>query len=527
MKRNSFLQAIALCMVIAFASCSKKQSEYTNSIPADAPFVLSIDAQSLATKAELNSAENQPMMQRFTEMLTKDITPENRQKVEAFFSDPASTGIDFRSPLYLFYQPDTLDYIAIVAKVNNETDLASTFQTLQTEQAATTLATAEGYRYCTIGGNLFTAFNATTLIALSYVDQTGDAQQLAASLLRQEADKSFAQTPSFQHMQQETGDIRFMLTQKLIADLQTKTNALTSGNALPPILTTDGLQGIGNIAFETGKIECSYKWTADNDKAQATLDEAIGYTRPVSNRFLGCFPQSTLFYTNVGINGSKLYDYIQQMPDLQRFGKVQEADFQAIMNTLKPAFESLEGDITMGFTGVVMGAIPTFIAYAEVKDNTILDLINANKQKLEQQNGVRIDKINDTEYALSIYDLGIYYGIRDNFFYTTNDNALYANLGKPATPSITENEYADLLKNSYAAMLIDIESVLQLPAVRNLANMSGAETALAISLCDQYVDYMATTASDAQSSYGVLQLKDHESNALKQLVSLAKNAIGM
>ena len=183
-----------------------------------------------------------------------------------------------------------------------------------------------------------------------------------------------------------------------------------------------------------------------------------------------------------------------------------------------------EDDFTFGMVNFTLNKLPSLLAYATVKDaaplKTLLDTPGLKKQLGRGNDIVQLD---EDRYVWKSRNFNLFFGVQDKQFYATNDELLYRDLFKKCDPSVAQNEYAADMKGKNGFAVIDVEAVCQLPIVKMLSGMGGNKYAAVLTVLD-HIAYLKSESSEA-GNYVTLQLKDQDTNALKQIVELAKAAL--
>ena len=183
-----------------------------------------------------------------------------------------------------------------------------------------------------------------------------------------------------------------------------------------------------------------------------------------------------------------------------------------------------EDDFTFGMVNFTLDKLPSLLAYATVKDGAPLKaLLNNPELKKQLGRGNDIVQLEEYRYVWKSRNFNLFFGVQDKQFYATNDELLYKNLFKKCDPSVAQNAYAADMKGKSSFAVIDMEAVCQLPIVKMLAGMGGNKYATAFAAIDG-ISYLKSESSGETVSVS-LQLKDKETNALKQIVELAKAAL--
>ena len=148
------------------------------------------------------------------------------------------------------------------------------------------------------------------------------------------------------------------------------------------------------------------------------------------------------------------------------------------------------------------------------------------KNELGLKRGEDILKLGENEYVYKSRMLNIFFGVRNNSLYATNDEMLYKSIDKTVNPSIKDTEFASNIKGKNGAFVINTEAVLALPIVKMLSEYGGSQYATAFALVDK-IAYVEATGNSNNDADMVIQLKDKNVNALKQIVNFIKGFAGI
>ena len=329
------------------------------------------------------------------------------------------------------------------------------------------------------------AFNASTLLVLPSADTPDIAQmhQNASNLLTQSTEQSINSQEAFRQMQETKGDIRVMMTTSSLFKLHPD-----------PML----------MAMAVG-------YTSDDPKALELLEKQLKATRPIQNTFAPYFPQSTLLYFSLGLDGKELYTHLEENPQVKKSLSAEN------MELLKQLVSSFENDFTLGITGVDAQGNPTILAYAETNN---ADLLNQLYEAGKKQGGNDLTKLDNGDYLLTDKGLKVYMGMRGKQLIMTNDQTLYNNAGKESKPSLLENDFAKEVQGQRFATVINTEAVFDLPIVKLATGFLSPKYRAMVTAAEN-ISYLRMS-SEGKTGLFVLQLKDRETNALKQIVDQVK-----
>lgn len=263
-----------------------------------------------------------------------------------------------------------------------------------------------------------------------------------------------------------------------------------------------------------------YENFTENPELQAMFDKQKKATCAIENSFLKYFPKSTLMYLSMGINGEEFYNLLLENQEFQKNFSIAKA------NEVKELFGTFQKDVAVGLINVTMNNAPTFLLYANVKSAAPVQMLYEKKNELGLKRGEDILKLGENEYVYKSRMLNVFFGVRDNNLYATNDEMLYKSIDKAVNPSIKDTEFASNIKGKHSAFVINTEAILGLPVVKMLGEYGGAQYATAIALVDK-VAYMEAVGDPNNNAEMVIQLKDKNVNALKQIVNFIKEFAGI
>ena len=511
MKKSLFPRLALMAVVVALVSaCSEKKFEYTNVIPAKASTVVSINMKSLVDKAGLNDKENKEAQQKLTDAMKSGMNAATFQQVEMIMKDPKKSGIDVSAPLYVF-NTETFP-TTVIAKVSNEDDLHALLETLEKEKVCQPLASGDGFQFTQMGNQVFMAYTPSVLMLTNYkgTTQLEKIKQDIPALLKQTNENSIVSTAVFKKMQKMGGDIDAMLSP---ASLIGPYANMIKESDMP--FNMKDLKMLGSLSFEKGKISMKYENFTESPELQALFDKQKKATCPIENTFLKYFPKSTLMYISAGINGEEFYNLLLENEQFQKNFSIAKA------NEVKELFGTFQKDMAMGLINFTMDNAPTFLMYASVKSATPVQLLYEKKNELGLKRGEDILKLGENEYVYKSRMLNIFFGVRNNSLYATNDEMLYKSIDKTVNPSIKDTEFASNIKGKNGAFVINTEAVLALPIVKMLSEYGGSQYATAFALVDK-IAYVEATGNSNNDADMVIQLKDKNVNALKQIVNFIK-----
>ena len=503
-------------LIVFMAACSKK-AEYIHVIPADASAVASVNLNTLADKAGLNDKENEGMKQKMMEALKSGMNAAAFQQLEKIMKDPSQSGIDIKAPVFVFTSK-TFITPAMVAKVSNIDDLRASLDLMAKEGICQPIAEEDGYSFTTLQKNSLLVFNenAAVLTEAYGTSQMDVAKQTISTLLKQTEENSIMKNSGFKKMQNQKGDINFFASMDAVPKIYSQQISM----GLSSQLDLSEVMAVGNLNFEKGKIALqieTYSYNAETDALIMKLAKAV---KKINTTFLQIFPESTLAFLNIGVNGAAFYDLLLNNEEFRRNVSLAKAE------EVKSLFASFDGDISIGLINVTMNSAPTFAAYADAKNGNALKALYDKKKELKLGRNEDIIQLGENEYVYKSNTNNVFFGIRNKQMYATNDELLYKNISKPVDKSIKDAGYVSEMKGKNVFFVINMDAILDLPVVKMITGFGGEEYQTYYKLASQISYIEAFSDSEGKTETAIL-LKNKDVNALKQIVDFAKQFAGM
>ena len=503
-------------LIVFMAACSKK-AEYIHVIPADASAVASVNLNTLADKAGLNDKENEEMKQKMMEALKSGMNAAAFQQLEKIMKAPSQSGIDIKAPVFVFTSK-TFITPAMVAKVSNIDDLRASLDLMAKEGICQPIAEEGGYSFTTLQKNSLLVFNenAAVLTEAYGTSQMDVDKQTISTLLKQTEENSIMKNSGFKKMQNQKGDINFFASMDAVPKIYSQQISM----GLSSQLDLSEVMAVGNLNFEKGKIALQIETYSDNAETDALLKKQAQAVKKLNTTFLQNFPESTLAFLNIGVNGAAFYDLLLNNEEFRRNVSLAKAE------EVKSLFASFDGDISIGLINVTMNSAPTFAAYADAKSGNALKALYDKKKELKLGRNEDIIQLGENEYVYKSNTNNVFFGIRNKQMYATNDELLYKNISKPVDKSIKDAGYVSDMKGKNVFFVINMDAILDLPVVKMITGFGGEEYQTYYKLASQISYIEAFSDSEGKTETAIL-LKNKDVNALKQIVDFAKQFAGM
>ena len=358
--------------------------------------------------------------------------------------------------------------------------------------------------------------NAAVLTEAYGTSQMDVAKQTISTLLKQTEENSIMKNSGFKKMQNQKGDINFFASMDAVPKIYSQQISM----GLSSQLDLSEVMAVGNLNFEKGKIALQIETYSDNAETDALLKKQAQAVKKLNTTFLQNFPESTLAFLNIGVNGAAFYDLLLNNEEFRRNVSLAKAE------EVKSLFASFDGDISIGLINVTMNSAPNFAAYADAKNGNALKALYNKKKELKLGRNEDIIQLGENEYVYKSNTNNVFFGIRNKQMYATNDELLYKNISKPVDKSIKDAGYVSDMKGKNVFFVINMDAILDLPVVKMITGFGGEEYQTYYKLASQISYIEAFSDSEGKTETAIL-LKNKDVNALKQIVDFAKQFAGM
>ncbi|WP_455672806.1 DUF4836 family protein [Phocaeicola sp.] len=493
----------ALLAVITFLASCSPQSEYTNAIPKDAAMVVSLDLKAMAQKSGIDGKGGEKVVAKLTEALKSGLEGEAYKTAERIVQNPSESGLSFTDKVYMFITPHA-NAFALLAKVGDESKVKDLMKVLKDEQICTELKSESGCSWTQMGTALC-AFNNGTFLLMS--SNKGDAQSLKGSLLvlmRQDAENGFATTNDFAKLNSAKGEIAMVTNFSVIPNDITMQMRM----GMPADLKLEEIKYLVSTSFEKGKIVVDMESLIENKDLIAMYDKQLDASAPIKGTYMEYFPANTLFWAGGNINGERIYELLCENPTIKQSlaNPMLPIDIQAI-------FSSIKGDVAIGYTSVASNDL---LAYANVTNKDFLQSFESLRPLLAMTGGqMQLNVTGKDQYEFRMYNQSIWFGIKDNMLYISNNGKLADEAGRRYGVSLQNTPWAGEVTRNRFFMAFNAEQLLK--DAPRMANMLGGNAALfnAVLKSCEYIDIMAPDWKSGQMN---IVMKDKDINVLQLIV---------
>lgn len=508
--RKTIWGSALLAVVMLLASCSQK-SEYTNAIPKDAAMVMSFDFKAMAEKSGINGKEGEKVVAKLTDALKSGLEGEAYQTAEKIIQHPAESGLALNDKVYMFITPQS-NAFALLAKVDNEGKVKDLLEALKKEQICTDLKSESGSTWTQMG-NALCAFNNGTFLLMG--SNKGDAPSLKGSLLallRQDADHSFAKTNDFAKLNSAKGEIATVINMSFLPSELTMQMRM----GMPADLKLEDIKYLLSASFEKGKIVMDMETLIENKELIAMYEKQSEASGLIKGAYLEYFPANTMIWAGGNINGEKIYELLCQNPTIK-----QSLDNPMLPVDIESIFASIRGDIALGYSSVLNNEL---LVYADVTNKDFLKSFEDLRPLLAMTGGqMQLNSTGTDQYEFRMYRQSIWFGVKDNMFYLSNNEKLADEAGRRYGVSLQNTPWADeVAKNRFFMAFNAAQLVKDVQQNPGLARMLGSDVTLFNAILGpcEYIDLMAPDWKGAQMN---IVMKDKDINVLQLIVRGLEN----
>lgn len=498
MKRIKHYLLLLAVLALGLSSCSKDQA-YQYALPADAYSVCSFDLTSMAKKAGITNSKEGELQKHLIEKLSD--SEENEAYYKELIQHPSKSGIDLKSPLFLFSNEKvSLGYLLRVDDKGKLEACVNKLRKFRNKDAAALKAedgiffdidedstepkdvkydesehdVIEGISdtialqalqpsdstYHVSGNVTLYAFNDKAFISLNTSESTiEETKQLAKQYLSQTKDKSYVATPAFRDLKKQEGDICGVLSMTKFLDSSYGKSMTANIAGLSDATNFDGIDMkkcymLYSVSFETGEVVGTMTYGSEDKEILKKLKKLAEEVSPksVQDDLVKFLPKDSYITAAATLSAQKLLEHYGKSPEIQKVIKeLKESgiDIEAIASTLGQefafTFPHFNGDLSeFGFVG-----------YLKTKDATLVDMIY---QQAEKEHPGKYVKEGDHRYRLA--EDPFFFGFQNGVTYLAYGSTGREQLFKTSDENFTKHsEYSSLKKNN-SFCYIDLKKLL-------------------------------------------------------------------
>lgn len=383
----------------------------------------------------------------------------------------------------------------VLARVSSRSAVADLLEAFHEQQLCGALRESGGCTW-TVMGNTLIAYSDIALVAMTPLRQgeAKDLQYQAERLLRQKEGEGFASTPDYQKMMESKGDIVTLASLELLPSEYV--TPLTMGVSAE--LKLKDVKALATLSFENGKAVADIIPVITDGVMNDLLEKQLKACSVLKGHYLDTFSSNTGLWMAMNVDGGQIFSLLNENPTMRRQFKTSmiPLDFAAIFNAVK-------GDVTIAFPNPLRSR--DFIMYADVVNRDFLQTFEALKPLVAMSGGqVKLLNKGQDAYEFRAVDaamlnlgkgpMALWFGVKDNRFYLTNNDQLVGK--KPLGWSLRDTEWGGGVtgKRFFGAV--------------NFAGMTGG------------LGYLTAESPDGKNIHIEWVMKDKQVNVLQQLVQI-------
>lgn len=527
---------VVLSILFVFGSCSESK-DLINAIPADANYVVCIDAKSLVKKSEYDIFAN-PTIQQFISMYKVTLKDEAAAKlVDNFLADANSLGLNLKGDLYFYTNYKVYGVVVGVSDADKVKEALVKFSLVQEadiKKDGSMYISAPETQSCLVwnGNKLLLMVDVASAYGNgSEAVEPVNLVELAKEQLKQGADKSIKSNVAFVEFMKSKKDISTFFSMKgldkSLPDLAGLAKATEVTIPFKKFLADiDGVSTGIYTSFENGEMKFENKHFYENAEAEKKFKELLSQlSGNIKGEQLKYISSDPLFLLSANVKGEGAYSYLEKLGFIELL--IEELPDNIEADEVQKILKDLNGDITFAVTSKNavkkqddifsdMGAsTPEFMFFADLSNpSEVIDFI---KQQLAAGE-MKYTELSPSTFKLSSNNVDVYWGANGSTFFFTNNELVYKNMN---VANLTNN-YSSVIKDKSIVMFGDLK-VLQSYMADNIAFRSFG------SFLNEFGKYEFTGTADL-TGVGRVEFATKDKNSLavicKQIDQLISNVGG-
>ena len=508
MKKSLSLLRLFLFITLFIAGCQPAvQTDYRKTIPEDAGVIV-------AAKVDRLMEKSGGRWQLLLENTLQGKSGNDLKKIiYPLFEDDQVYGIDLKKSVY-FFASITEDIAGGVTAVADYTRLRESFLRMEREGQAGSVSEKNGTCRTLLKNGLFCVFNEHFLFCVAGKDE---------NVLRNYAEKQlFAGSqeqhpqPGYKELFTSGNDLNILLRGNLWS-------SVVAGYSGPEIDWSSLNVSLG-FHFENGKATLEYEYFTTDPQTEEALNRYSAFVRPLTKRFLSRYPSDLLAFLSTNLDGRKLYEQVEKTGGWNQLNLQPEGQ-----KMLQEVLASLDGDISLGVTGMMPMGIPTVLLYAECRNADAIELL----KKWGEWQFYQMAELNQTgehQYEMKVFMLNmtVYFGWKKGMAYLTNSPEYYKQLDKAAPASLDKSPLTAGWGSPAAVWMLNVAELMELPMVQLFVyqrippqNMDEFKK-----MTDRFAHMELLTEKSGKTVWNIY-LKDKQENSLPFFIDMGKLITGI
>lgn len=512
---------------VLMQSCSGDKADITNLIPKDAEMVFNVNLNNLYEKGEFKDFDKSKLYTQLTGLLAFT-NPEIKPIFEEVAKNSDNTGLDLKREMYVF---KTKANVGVIIPVKDKGKFEEYIKKLpggDKEQPRK----IENYLVAGDGKDVLVAWNDDIFFFLAGLEfsEGNKVEDSFKAYIAQTKENSINANPYFATFMENKKDISVLVdiekSYSSVNEAMANANIGTPSSMMNLTQLMMGSQVAFFVEFNKDAIDYTVDYTlSDEVKKMANVDKLM--KKSMSDRLLKVMPKDFFFAYTASLEAKEFEKYVQNMTK-QTIESMQKSD--ANPSDLEPAKQLLEvyqqiaskldGEMAFSILNMATGedvvfnssdeSVPTFIAVAAAKSNTVLEELTSGAVKKEGNYYVLLPQS----------PFGKIYAANANNMIMVSNNPEYLKNVEAGTVenNMTQSRFAkDMMNNGlYVAANLEMKymplsnGLLPLNLIRDKINI---------------FDYADAKSVSPTRMQGSLKFKAQNKNALKILMETIENIV--
>ena len=436
-----------LCTLLFLFSCSKK-TEYLQTIPSDAAFVVTFDLKSLSQKGNVADWIKAPQNASLMNALNSGMSESLLKLWKNMLEDPGASGLSFTDEWACFGILEPNPIFGVLAKVSDFDKWENIMNTLAAEGLATPISEESNVASSTIGQKVKCLFDKDRVLWVFGSASTGILEnKIALEWFAQEGEECLVSNKEFLAFLENQKDINYWYCMNALPTFIR--SAYTS--YLPDGILLGSLYSVGYCDFQKGKISMTAQLLSGDKDTMDKLKDVFKISGKQSGKFVKQIPAKSLYTVGINLDGEKLYKLISSLPGLTQtqLNMIQSEETKNVIN-------SIDGDFLLSIIGMsANSSVPDMALFAQVDDDYVVELLKNNLGIF----GVK--EIGKNRYKLNLENNSIYFGIENKKdLFVTNSEQVFQNINGRMPDSMSKTPYASVFNKSPYGIVINLKEGL-------------------------------------------------------------------
>ena len=498
MKKSSFVAAL-VAVIVMFASCGGG-SKYTTAIPDNSMLLAKINVGNVVNESQILE---QPILKMAIDFAKAGMPQEAQALLSEILENPSNSGLDVSQPVLLAMSMEPVSVVASLP-VCDASAIAETVENFM-GGSNVQIVSRNGLSYIDFGtDDVEVAYNDEMMVVA--VNEKGAAD--AAYYMNLDADNQAVNNKKYKEFFAAGGDASIYMDYSCLFECMKQMPSVAQMGGAYDFMSEMAV--MTNLDFADGYVGFFGRLFPSAEY----LKLLKGAILDVDRKFFGYIPSNAILVANYACDWEKcLALYPEEM------GVQQALEEAGITNEM---ISALKGEMTVAVTATTAeGGYAEFFVAADCSDKAVFDCLMG----FLSQAGLQPEAV-----AEDVYTVGFGAGSRYYLVYKENavllmpqtiyDEVVSGDKLMALANNIKDNVAFDALKKP--GMVIDVVAISNILNELSLAEFLGKEAAMVMDVLGM-VDNVEIIADDATSGQMKINLKNKDTNALKQIVDCVFN----